>query len=205
MLVLFHNEMEVSRDDILRRLVEIQYERNDYDFHRGTFRVRGDVVDIFPAHEEERAVRLEFFGDFIENIAEFDPLTGEVLRPLSKIAIYPSSHYVTSKDNLERALQDIAAELADRLPLLRNDGKLLEAQRLEQRTRYDLEILRETGVCPGIENYSRHLDGRQAASRQPPCWITFPKTTCCSSTKVTSQCRSLTACITVTARASKPW
>jgi excinuclease ABC subunit B len=166
MLVLFHNEMEVSRDDILRRLVEIQYERNDYDFHRGTFRVRGDVVDIFPAHEEQRAIRLEFFGDCIENIAEFDPLTGEVMRPLSKIAIYPSSHYVTSKDNLERALQDIAAELAERLPLLRNDGKLLEAQRLEQRTRYDLEMLRETGVCPGIENYSRHLDGRQEG--EPP-------------------------------------
>ena len=169
MLVLFHNEMEVSRDDILRRLVEIQYERNDYDFHRGTFRVRGDVVDIFPAHEEERAVRLEFFGDCIENIAEFDPLTGEVMRPLGKIAIYPSSHYVTSKDNLERALQDIANELAERLPLLRNEGKLLEAQRLEQRTRYDLEILHETGVCPGIENYSRHLDGRQAG--EPPATL----------------------------------
>ncbi len=152
MLVLFHNQMEVSRDDILRRLVEIQYERNDIDFHRGTFRVRGDVVDIFPAHEEERALRVEFFGDFIDSITEFDPLTGAVLRPVGKVAIYPSSHYVTSKDNLERALSAIAAELEERLPLLRNEGKLLEAQRLEQRTRFDLEMLRETGVCAGIDN-----------------------------------------------------
>src|SRR3989454_3038175 len=166
MLVLFHNQMEVSRDDILRRLVEIQYERNDIDFHRGTFRVRGDVVDIFPAHEEERALRVEFFGDFIESISEFDPLTGAVLRPVGKVAIYPSSHYVTSKDNLERALGDIAAELEERLPLLRNEGKLLEAQRLEQRTRFDLEMLRETGACAGIANYSRHLDGRREG--EPP-------------------------------------
>ncbi|HEY7496268.1 MAG TPA: excinuclease ABC subunit UvrB [Candidatus Tectomicrobia bacterium] len=175
MLVLFHNEMQVSRDDILRRLVEIQYERNDYDFHRGTFRVRGDVVDVFPAHEEERAIRLEFFGDCIESIAEFDPLTGEVLRPVNKIAIYPSTHYVTSQDNLQRALRDIAAELEDRLPYLRNQGKLLEAQRLEQRTRFDLEMLRETGVCAGIENYSRHLDGRQEG--EPPATLLdyFPK------------------------------
>jgi excinuclease ABC subunit B len=175
MLVLFQNQMEVSRDDILRRLVEIQYERNDIDFHRGTFRVRGDVVDIFPSHEEDRAIRLEFFGDFIESIAEFDPLTGESFRPLGKIAIYPSSHYVTSKDNLLRALDDIAAELQERLALLRREDKLLEAQRLEQRTRYDLEMLRETGVCAGIENYSRHLDGRQEG--EPPATLLdyFPK------------------------------
>jgi excinuclease ABC subunit B len=169
MLVLFHHEMEVSRDDILRRLVEIQYERNDIDFHRGTFRVRGDVVDIFPAHEEDRAVRLEFFGDFIESLSEFDPLTGEVFRPLNKVAIYPSSHYVTGKDNLLRAIDDIAVELEERLEVLRREDKLLEAQRLEQRTRYDLEILQTTGVCPGIENYSRHLDGRQAG--EPPATL----------------------------------
>lgn len=169
MLVLFQNQMEVSRDEILRRLVEIQYSRNDIDFHRGTFRARGDVVDIFPAHEEDRAIRVEFFGDFIENMSEFDPLTGEVLRPVSKIAIYPSSHYVTGKDNLLRALGDIAIELEERLRQLRNDGKLLEAQRLEQRTRYDMEMLRETGVCAGIENYSRHLDGRQEG--EPPATL----------------------------------
>ncbi|MCZ6875205.1 MAG: excinuclease ABC subunit UvrB, partial [bacterium] len=169
MLVLFQNEMEVSRDAILRRLVDIQYERNDIDFHRGTFRVRGDVVDIFPAAEEDRAVRLEFFGDFIESISEIDPLTGMVVRALNKIAIYPSSHYVTSKDNLLRALQDIEAELTPRLLELNQEDKLLEAQRLDQRTRFDLEILRETGVCAGIENYSRHLDGRQAG--EPPATL----------------------------------
>ena len=169
MLVLFQNEMEVSRDDILRRLVEIQYSRNDIDFHRGTFRVRGDVVDIFPAHEEERALRVEFFGDFIESMTEFDPLTGEALRPVSKIALYPSSHYVTSRDNLLRALGDIGAELEERLRELRRSEKLLEAQRLEQRTRFDLEILRETGICSGIENYSRHLDGRQEG--EPPATL----------------------------------
>ena len=169
MLVLFQNEMEVSRDDILRRLVEIQYTRNDIDFHRGTFRVRGDVVDIFPAHEEERALRVEFFGDVIESMTEFDPLTGEALRPVSKIALYPSSHYVTGRDNLLRALGDIGAELEDRLRELRRSDKLLEAQRLEQRTRFDLEILRETGICSGIENYSRHLDGRQAG--EPPATL----------------------------------
>ena len=169
MLVLFQNEMEVSRDDILRRLVEIQYARNDIDFHRGTFRVRGDVVDIFPAHEEERALRVEFFGDFIESMTEFDPLTGEALRPVSKIALYPSSHYVTSRDNLLRALGDIGDELEERLGELRRSEKLLEAQRLEQRTRFDLEILRETGICSGIENYSRHLDGRQEG--EPPATL----------------------------------
>jgi excinuclease ABC subunit B len=169
MLVLFQHEMEVARDDILRRLVDIQYERNDIDFHRGTFRVRGDVVDIFPAHEEDHAIRLEFFGDFIDSISEFDPLTGEIYRPLHKVAIYPSSHYVTSKDNLMRALDDIAAELEVRLHELHGEDKLLEAQRLEQRTRFDLEILRETGVCAGIENYSRHLDGRQAG--EPPATL----------------------------------
>ncbi|ETX02191.1 MAG: excinuclease ABC subunit B, partial [Candidatus Entotheonella gemina] len=166
MLVLFHNQMEVARDDILRRLVEIQYERNDIDFHRGTFRVRGDIVDIFPAHEEDRAIRLEFFGDFIDSISEFDPLTGEVFRPLGKVAIYPSSHYVTGKDNLKRAIGDIGVELEEQLQLLEREEKLLEVQRLEQRTRYDLEMLYTTGVCPGIENYSRHLDGRQAG--EPP-------------------------------------
>ncbi len=169
MLVLFQNQMEVSRDDILRRLVDIQYERNDFDFHRGAFRVRGDVVDIFPAHEEDRAVRLEFFGDFIESIAEIDPLTGEVIRALNKVAIYPSSHYVTTKDNLIRALDDIAVELEEHLRGLRQEEKLLEAQRLEQRTRFDMEMLRETGVCAGIENYSRHLDGRQAG--EPPATL----------------------------------
>jgi excinuclease ABC subunit B len=168
MLVLFQDQMEVTRDHILNKLVEIQYQRNDMDFHRGTFRVRGDVVDIFPAHEEETAVRVEFFGDVVDAIWEIDPLRGEPLRRLTKMAIYPASHYVTTQENLKRAIADIEAELEERLQELMRQGKLLEAQRLAQRTHFDLEMLREMGFCHGIENYSRHLDGRQAG--QPP-WV----------------------------------
>ncbi len=168
MLVLFQDQMEITRDHILNKLVEIQYQRNDMDFHRGTFRVRGDVVDIFPAHEEETAIRVEFFGDVVDAIWEIDPLRGEPLRRLTKIAIYPASHYVTTQENLKRAIEDIGVELEERLQELMRQGKLLEAQRLAQRTHFDLEMLREMGFCHGIENYSRHLDGRQAG--QPP-WV----------------------------------
>jgi excinuclease ABC subunit B len=168
MLVLFQDQMEITRDDILNKLVEIQYQRNDMDFHRGTFRVRGDVVDIFPAHEEETAIRVEFFGDVVDAIWEIDPLRGEPLRRLTKMAIYPASHYVTTQENLKRASQDIGLELDERVQELMRQGKLLEAQRLSQRTQFDLEMLREMGFCHGIENYSRHLDGRQAG--QPP-WV----------------------------------
>jgi excinuclease ABC subunit B len=168
MLVLFQDQMEITRDDILNKLVEIQYQRNDMDFHRGTFRVRGDVVDIFPAHEEETAIRVEFFGDVVDAIWEIDPLRGEPLRRLTKMAIYPASHYVTTQENLKRAIEDIGAELEERLQELMRRGKLVEAQRLAQRTHFDLEMLREMGFCHGIENYSRHLDGRQAG--QPP-WV----------------------------------
>ncbi|RMF93416.1 MAG: excinuclease ABC subunit UvrB, partial [Nitrospinota bacterium] len=168
MLVLFQDQLEVPRDEILAKLVEIQYQRNDTDFHRGTFRIRGDVVDIFPAYEEERAIRIEFFGDYIESISEIDPLTGKTLRRLSKVAIYPGSHYVTTRENLLRAIEGIEAELEERLRELIAQNKLLEAQRLEQRTRFDIEMLREMGFCHGIENYSRHLDGRQPG--EPP-WV----------------------------------
>jgi excinuclease ABC subunit B len=168
MLVLFQDQMEITRDDILNKLVEIQYQRNDMDFHRGTFRVRGDVLDIFPAHEEDTAIRVEFFGDLVDAIWEIDPLRGEPLRRLTKMAIYPASHYVTTQENLKRAIQDIGEELDERVQELMRQGKLLEAQRLSQRTQFDLEMLREMGFCHGIENYSRHLDGRQAG--QPP-WV----------------------------------
>jgi excinuclease ABC subunit B len=168
MLVLFQDQMEITRDDILNKLVEIQYQRNDMDFHRGTFRVRGDVVDIFPAHEEETAVRVEFFGDVVDAIWEIDPLRGEPLRRLNKMAIYPASHYVTTQENLKRAIEDIGVELEERLQQLMREGKLVEAQRLAQRTHFDLEMLQEMGFCHGIENYSRHLDGRQVD--QPP-WV----------------------------------
>ena len=152
--------MQTQRDEVLKRLVEMQYQRNDYDFYRGTFRVRGDVVEIFPAYEAETAVRLEFFGDNIEAISEIDPLRGRILRKANKTLIHPASHYVTTKDNLKRAMDSIREELRERLTLLKAENKLLEAQRLEQRTMFDLEMLEEMGYCSGIENYSRHLSGR---------------------------------------------
>ena len=166
LIVFVEENGEVERDTLLRQLVNIQYQRNDFDFHRGTFRVRGDVVEVFPAYEESRAVRIEFFGDTVDAIAEIDPLRGTVLRRLDKIAIYPASHYVTTSDRLQRATTAIQEELAERLDALRAEDKLVESQRLEQRTMYDLALLREMGFCPGIENYSRHLDDRQAG--QPP-------------------------------------
>ena len=166
LIVFVEEHGEVERDALLRQLVNIQYQRNDFDFHRGTFRVRGDVVEVFPAYEESRAVRIEFFGDTVDAIAEIDPLRGTVLRRLDKIAIYPASHYVTTSDRMKRAAAAIQEELADRLDDLRGQDKLVESQRLEQRTMYDLALLREMGFCPGIENYSRHLDDRQPG--QPP-------------------------------------
>lgn len=150
-----------DRDEILRKLVSIQYERNDYNFTRGTFRVRGDIVEIFPAAYGEKALRVELFGDEIERILEIDTVTGEILAERKHIAVYPASHYVTSRENMLRAVTDIEAELDDRLAYLRANGRLLEAQRLEQRTRYDLEMMLEMGYCSGIENYSRHLTKRQ--------------------------------------------
>ncbi|MBE3595209.1 MAG: excinuclease ABC subunit UvrB [Candidatus Carbobacillus altaicus] len=149
-----------SREDVLRKLVDIQYVRNDYDFHRGTFRVRGDVLEVFPASRSEQAIRIEFFGDEIERIAEIDVLTGEIRGDREHVAIFPASHYVTRDEVMQRAIRSIEAELDERLKELRDAGKLLEAQRLEQRTRFDLEMMREMGFCSGIENYSRHLTGR---------------------------------------------
>jgi len=152
--------MEVDRDAVLERLVAMQYKRNDYDFHRGTFRVRGDVVDIFPAYEAASALRLEFFGDTIEDIQEIDPLRGRVQRKTPRALVHPASHFVTTGENLKRAMESIRVELGERLRELKNEGKNLEAQRLEQRTLYDLELFDEMGYCPGIENYSRHITGR---------------------------------------------
>ncbi|MHC1741419.1 MAG: excinuclease ABC subunit UvrB [Syntrophobacteraceae bacterium] len=174
MLLFLETGTEMVREDALRKLVEIQYQRNDVDFHRGTFRVRGDVLEIFPAHEEDRAVRVEFFGDEIDTIKEIDPLTGKTLRSLHEIAIYPGTHYVTSRDNLEGAVKAIQMELAERLEELRREGKLLEAQRIEERTRMDLEMLLEMGYCSGIENYSRHLDGREPGTPPATLFSYFP-------------------------------
>lgn len=157
---------EFSRDKILRKLVEIQYSRNDVDFHRGTFRVRGDVIEIFPASVSGQAIRVELFGDEVERILEIDTLTGEILSRRKHVSIFPASHYVTEDEKLQAAMANIEKELEERLEELRSSGKLLEAQRLEQRTRYDLEMMREMKFCQGIENYSRHLDGR--APGEPP-------------------------------------
>ena len=163
-----------SRDEILRRLVDVQYERNDIDFARGRFRVRGDVVEVFPAYED-RAVRIELFGDQVDRILEMDPLTGEVLGTKPAVAIWPAKHWVTTDEKMAAALERIEQELRERVQWFKDQGKLLEAQRIEFRTKYDLEMLREVGYCPGIENYSRHLAGR-AAGERPGCLLDyFPK------------------------------
>ena len=166
---------EAPRDQILRRLVDMQYARNDMDFHRSTFRVRGDVLEIFPAGTNDRAVRVEYFGDEIERITEIDTLTGEILGDRSHVAIFPASHFVTSRDLLDKAIVNIEDELEQQLSLFKSQGKLLEAQRIEQRTRYDLEMMQEMGFCTGIENYSRHLSGRPAGSRPDTLIDYFPK------------------------------
>lgn len=152
---------EIERDKLLNQLIDVQFERNDIDFQRGRFRVRGDVVEIFPASCDEQALRVEFFGDEIDRIREVDPLTGEILGDRNHVVIFPATHFLTSGERLEGSIKSIEAELAQRLEVLRADGKLLEAQRLEQRTTYDIEMLREMGYCSGIENYSRHMDGRK--------------------------------------------
>jgi excinuclease ABC subunit B len=157
----------IDRDDIIRRLIAVQYERNDYDFHRGTFRVRGDIVEVFPANEESHALRIELFGDVVDALHRIDPLRGAVLERLDRIHVYPASHYVTPAAQLERALETITEELGERLAFLRQRNRLLEAQRLEQRTLFDMEMLRELGYCHGIENYSRHLTGRRPGEPPP--------------------------------------
>ena len=166
---------KVERNAILKKLVEIQYNRNEIDFKRGTFRVRGDVIEVIPAGYNEKAIRIEMFDDEVDQLMEVDVLTGEIVSHRTHVAIFPASHYVTSRENLERAMESIKAELKDRLQVLNSQGKLLEAQRLAQRTKYDLEMMGEMGYCSGIENYSRHMDGRIAG--QPPFTLVnyFPK------------------------------
>jgi excinuclease ABC subunit B len=175
MLIPLETGMRISRDELLSRLVDIQYERNDVDFHRGTFRVRGDVIDVFPASAEAHSIRVELWGDQIEALSELDPLTGRVLRQLGKAPIYPGSHYVIPAERMDRALAGIRAELEERVADFTRRNQLVEAQRIEQRTNFDLEMIREIGFCQGIENYSRHLSGR-APGEPPPTLIDyFPK------------------------------
>jgi excinuclease ABC subunit B len=175
MVVSLKEGMEIERNDLLKRLVEIQYTRNDIDFHRGTFRVRGDVVEVFPPHEDEQVVRIEFFGDIVESISLVDPLRGKRIEKIREIAVYPGSHYVTTKDNIKRAIAAISEELEIRLKELEAHNKLLEAQRLEQRTRFDMEMMEEMGYCQGIENYSRHLTGRKPGEPPPTLMEYLPE------------------------------
>ena len=164
MLVSLRVGMEISRNELLRRFVDIQYNRNDMNFIRGTFRVRGDVVEIFPASRDERCIRIEFFGDEIDRLREVDALTGEILGDRDHVAIFPASHFVTREEKMKKAIENIEIELEEQLKALRAEDKLLEAQRLEQRTRYDLEMMKEMGFCSGIENYSRHLTLKPAGA-----------------------------------------
>lgn len=166
MVISLRPGMERDRDEIIRKLIDIQYDRNEMDFKRGTFRVHGDVLEIFPAGSEELAIRVEFFGDEIDRITEIDILTGEIKNELNHIAIFPASHYVVSKENMERAIQGIEIELEEQIKYFKGEGKLLEAQRISERTNFDIEMMRETGFCSGIENYSRHLTG--LAPGEPP-------------------------------------
>ena len=166
MVVSLRPGMEKDRDEVIAKLIEIQYERNEMNFVRNKFRVRGDVLDIFPSDSSSLAVRVEFFGDEVERICDFNPVTGEIVAERKHVAIYPASHYVTTAEKREKAIESIEEELAAQLQYLRSENKLIEAQRLEQRTHYDIEMMRETGFCNGIENYSRHISGRAAGS--PP-------------------------------------
>ncbi len=175
MLLYLEAGMEKSRREVLRKLVEILYERNDLDFHRGTFRVRGDRVEIFPAYEEDRAIRVEFFGDEVEAIKEIDPLRGKTLRSLDKVTIFPASHYVTPETVRRQALVAIEAEMKERVVWFESQNKLIEAQRIRERTLFDLEMMKELGFCHGIENYSRHLTGRTAGEPPPTLLDYLPR------------------------------
>ncbi|MGK2908157.1 MAG: excinuclease ABC subunit UvrB [Desulfuromonadales bacterium] len=175
LLIRLEQGMELERNQLLRHLVEIQYSRNDIDFHRGSFRVRGDTVEVFPAYEEDRALRIEFFGDEIEAISEIDPLRGKVIDRLSATAIFPASHYVATKPTLDRAIHEIQEELCERIQFLRGQNRLVEAQRIEQRTLFDIEMMEEMGFCQGIENYSRYLDGRSAGTPPATLFDYFPE------------------------------
>jgi excinuclease ABC subunit B len=175
MMIQVSNGQKLKRDDLLRELIRIQYSRNNVDFARGNIRVRGDVVEVFPPYEEDRALRIEFFGDFVEKISWIDPLTAKVYEELDQIGIYPGSHYATGDDSLKRAIKTIQAELGERIKDLNTNIKFLEAQRLEQRTYYDIEMMEQLGFCQGIENYSRHLTGRGPGEPPPTLLEYFPK------------------------------
>ncbi|MEC8887102.1 MAG: excinuclease ABC subunit UvrB [Pseudomonadota bacterium] len=166
---------QVNRDDLIRRLVAMQYSRNELEFTRGTYRIRGEILDVFPAESEQNAIRIELFDDDVESIKWFDPLTGKMVRKVPRVTIYPKSHYVTPRESLERAVGTIKTELKSQLEFFKNNDKLVEAQRLEQRTRYDLEMIQQLGYCNGIENYSRHLSGREVGAAPPTLFDYVPE------------------------------
>ncbi len=174
MRIEIEKEMELVRDKLLHDLIAMHYERNDVDFHRGIFRVRGDRVEIFPSYEEDKALRIDFFGDEVEGISEIDPLKGTVIRSLKRATLYPASHYVTQKSILKKAIESVIIELRKRIDYFRAENKLIEAQRIEERTDFDIEMMRELGYCNGIENYSRHLTGREAGKPPPTLLDYFP-------------------------------
>jgi excinuclease ABC subunit B len=175
MLLSLQENQEIPREEVLGRLVTMLYERNDFDFHRGTFRVRGDVVEVFPAYEEDRALRISFFGDTVEGLALIDPLRGKIQNRLKEVHVFPNSHYVTAQEGMDQIYQAIEAELTERIAYFRSQNKLIEAQRIEERTRFDLEMMKELGYCHGIENYSRYLTGRLPGQPPPTLLEYFPK------------------------------
>lgn len=205
MTIDLHVGEEIEPKLIYKRLAELQYERNQQNFVRSTFRVNGDVLDIFPAHYEDRGWRISFFGDEIESICEFDSLTGKKTADLRDIVIYPANHYVTPRPALSQAMVGIRKELAEQLEIFRNENKLVEAQRLEQRTRFDLEMLETTGHCKGIENYSRYLTGAKPATRRQLCLNTFLPTQLFLLTKATFPFRKSAECSAATATVKARW
>ncbi|GBC60635.1 excinuclease ABC subunit B [Desulfonema ishimotonii] len=199
------SDTEMDRDRLLRKFVAMQYERNDTDFHRGVFRVRGDRVEIFPAYEEDRAIRIEFFGDEIEGLAEIDPLKGDVIRRLDRITLFPASHYVTGKGTLQKAIEAINKELKTRIGFFRDADKLIEAQRIEERTNFDLEMMLEMGYCNGIENYSRHLTGRNPGDPPPTLLDYFPEDFLIFIDESHIAVPQVRGCITATVPGKRPW
>ena len=175
MIISLRPGMQKSRDEILRKLINMQYTRNEIDFKRGTFRAKGDIVEIYPSDENEKAIRVEMWGDEVEKISEINPLTGKVIGTRNHVMIFPNSHYVTTKDKMERAINDIEKELEQRIKYFKSQNKLIEAQRIEERTNFDIEMMKETGFCQGIENYSRHISGRAEGSPPFTLFDYFPK------------------------------
>ena len=180
MVISLRPGMQKSRDEVLKKLVEIQYERNDVNFVRNKFRVRGDTLEIFPAQNTDTIIRVEFFGDEIDRICELNALTGEFKAELKHVAIYPASHYIVPREKMQRALREIEEEMEERVKYFESKGKLIEAQRIRERTRYDVELLGEIGFCKGIENYSRVMSAGSRAALLLPFWITFPRIFFCS-------------------------